>query len=86
MQNTVNIVKICKRSILVYKCASICNMCKKCVTYLVCGLQMSRILRDLPMCCVNGTEFASFTVFFLEFTGFTPRLLEQLVADSANFA
>ena len=85
MQNTVNIVKICKRLILVYKCASICNMCKKCVTYLVCGLQMSQISRDLLMCCANGAEFVSFTVFFLEFAGFTPRLLEQLAVDSANF-
>ena len=60
-------------------------MCKKCVTYLVCGLQMLQISRDLPMCCVDGAEFASFAVFFLEFTGFTPRLPEQLVVDSANF-
>ena len=61
-------------------------MCKKCVTYLVCCLQMSRISCDLLMCCANGAEFALFAVFFLEFTGFTSRFLEQLVADSANFA
>ena len=36
------------------------------------------------MCCANGAELVSFTVFFLEFTGFTSRLLAMGV-DSVNF-
>ena len=36
---------------------------------------MLRILRYLPVQCARDAEFASFAVYFLEFSGWTPSLL-----------
>ena len=48
----------------------------------VCKCREFRVI--CLMCCANGAEFVLFTVFFLEFSGFTSRLL-AMGTDSANF-
>ena len=48
---------------------------------------MLQILRYLPVQCARDAEFASFTVHFLEFSGWTPSLpvmvrIQQILRDS----
>ena len=48
---------------------------------------MLRVPRYLPVHCAEGAGFASFAVYFLEFSGWTPSLLvvvriQQISRDS----
>ena len=48
---------------------------------------MLQISRYLPVQCVRDAEFASFAVYFLEFSGWTPSLpvmvwIQRILRDS----
>ena len=50
------------------------SMCTKIILILY-SWQMLRISHYLPVQCARDAESASFTVYFLEFSGWTPSLL-----------
>ena len=69
-------------------------MCTKIILILY-SWQMLRISRYLPVQCARDVEFASFAVYFLEFSGWTPSLpvmvrIQRISRDSqelwANYA